>query len=70
MLNPKGERPKDVATMDWEGFFQFADEQGILGLMADDRWHTDLTDHTDFESHAEITKSKSLISDKRKAFSK
>lgn len=38
MLNPKGERPKDVAEMDWEGFFQFADEQGILGLMYDGRW--------------------------------
>ena len=37
VLNPKGERPKDVAKMDWEGFFQFADEQGILGLMFDGR---------------------------------
>ena len=36
-LNPKGNMPKDVAKMDWEGFFQFADEQGILGLMADGR---------------------------------
>ena len=37
-LNPKGDMPKDVAKMDWEGFFQFADEQGILGLMYDGRW--------------------------------
>ena len=36
-LNPKGERPKDVAKMDWEGFFQFADEQGILALVVDGR---------------------------------
>ena len=40
-LNPKGERPKDVAEMDWEGFFQFADEQGILGLMFDGRGKMD-----------------------------
>ena len=37
-LNPKGDMPKDVAKMDWEGFFQFEDEQGILGLMYDGRW--------------------------------
>ena len=36
-LNPKDEMLKDVAKMDWEGFFQFADEQGILGLTADGR---------------------------------
>jgi len=36
-LNPKGERPKDVAKMDWDGFFQFADEQAILGMMYDGR---------------------------------
>jgi hypothetical protein len=36
-LNPKGERPKDVAKMDWDGFFQFADEQAILGTMYDGR---------------------------------
>ena len=41
VLNPKGERPKDVAKMDWEGFFQFADEQGILGLMFDGRGKMD-----------------------------
>lgn len=32
-LNPKDELPKDVAKMDWEGFFQFAGEQGILGVV-------------------------------------
>ena len=37
VLNPKRDMPKDVAKMDWEGFFQFADEQGILGLMFDGR---------------------------------
>ena len=37
-LNPKRDMPKDVVKMDWEGFFQFADEQGILGLMDDGRW--------------------------------
>jgi hypothetical protein len=36
-LNPKEGIPKDLAIMDWEGFFQFADEQGILGLMEDGR---------------------------------
>ena len=40
-LNPKGEMPRDVAAMDWEGFFQFADEQGILGLMFDGRGKMD-----------------------------
>ena len=36
-LNLKDEMLKDVAKMDWEGFFRFADEQGILGLTADGR---------------------------------
>ena len=40
-LNPKRDMPKDVAKMDWEGFFQFADEQGILGLMFDGRGKMD-----------------------------
>ena len=31
-LNPKDEFLMDVAKMDWEGFFQFANEQGILGV--------------------------------------
>ena len=31
-LNPKDEFLKDVAKMDWEGFLQFANEQGILGV--------------------------------------
>lgn len=31
-LNPKDELLMDVAKMDWEGFFQFANEQGILGV--------------------------------------
>ena len=31
-LNPKDEFLKDVAKMDWEGFFRFANEQGILGV--------------------------------------
>lgn len=31
-LNPKDELLKDVAKMDWEGFLQFANEQGILGV--------------------------------------
>ncbi len=31
-LNPKDEFLKDVAKMDWEGYFQFANEQGILGV--------------------------------------
>ena len=40
-LNPKRDMPKDVAKMDWEGFFQFADAQGILGLMFDGRGKMD-----------------------------
>ena len=36
-LDPKGGMPEDVAKMDWEGLFQFADEQGILGVMFDGR---------------------------------
>lgn len=32
-LNLKDELPKDVAKIDWEGFFQFAEEQGILGVV-------------------------------------
>ena len=32
-LNPKDGIPKNLAKMDWEGFFQFADEQGILGVV-------------------------------------
>lgn len=32
-LNPKDELLKDVTKMDWEGFFQFAEEQGILGVV-------------------------------------
>lgn len=36
-LNPKDEMLNDVAKMDWEGFFQFADEQGILGLTVERR---------------------------------
>ena len=31
-LNPKDEFLKDVAKMDWEGYFQFANEQGIQGV--------------------------------------
>ena len=31
-FNPKDEFLKDVAKMDWEGFLQFANEQGILGV--------------------------------------
>lgn len=31
-LNPKDEFLMDVAKMDWEGFLQFANEQGILGV--------------------------------------
>ena len=31
-LNPKDELLMDVAKIDWEGFFQFANEQGILGV--------------------------------------
>ena len=32
-LNPKDELLQDVAKIDWEGFFQFAEEQGILGVV-------------------------------------
>ena len=63
-LNPKGEMPEGVAKMDWEGFFQFADEQGIVGVLfqgvthqiengklkIENYGHTDSTDHTDLES--------------------
>ena len=37
-LNPKDGKLEDVAEMDWEGFFLFAEEQGILGMMYDGRW--------------------------------
>ena len=32
-LDPEAEMPKDLDRIDWEEMFQFADEQGILGVM-------------------------------------
>ena len=45
-LDPKGGMPEDVAKMDWEGLFQFADEQGILGVVFQGltKWNTNHTD--------------------------
>lgn len=40
-LNPKDGKLEDEAEMDWEGFFLFAEEQGILGMMYDGRWKMD-----------------------------
>ena len=36
-LDPEAEMPKGMGKIDWEEMFQFADEQGILGVMYDGR---------------------------------
>ena len=36
-LNPEAQLAMDPVNIDWESLFQFADEQGILGLMYDGR---------------------------------
>ena len=60
-LDPEAEMPKGMGKIDWEKMFQFADEQGILGivfqgvkdLMDNGKWkmeddgHTESTDSTE-----------------------
>ena len=63
-LDPEAEMPKGMGKIDWEKMFQFADEQGILGvvfqgvreIMDNGKWkkeddgHTESTESTERES--------------------